>query len=86
MVETKEKQEWTDLEYLAGFGNHFESEAIKDALPKGCNNPQKCPFGLYAEQISGTPFTYSKVKNQRTWLYRIIPTAKHSAWKKSEIA
>jgi homogentisate 1,2-dioxygenase len=28
----------------------------------------------------------SKAKNQRTWLYRILPTARHSAWKKSEIA
>jgi len=55
-------------------------------LPEGCNNPQKCPFGLYAEQISGTPFTYSKAKNQRTWLYRIIPTAKHGKWEKSELA
>jgi hypothetical protein len=32
MVETNENK-WTDLEYHAGFGNHFESEAIKGALP-----------------------------------------------------
>jgi homogentisate 1,2-dioxygenase len=84
MVETKDNK-WADLAYHAGFGNHFESEAIKGALPQGCNNPQKCPFGLYAEQISGTPFTFSKAKNQRSWLYRILPSAKHGEWKRSDL-
>ena len=28
----------TDYEYLSGFGNHFSSEALPDALPKGKNN------------------------------------------------
>jgi len=41
-------------------------------------------MGLYAEQLSGTPFTYSKVKNQRSWLYRIMPTVKHGPWSKIE--
>lgn len=69
------------MEYLHGFGNHFESEAEKGALVKGRNNPQKAPMGLYAEQLSGTPFTFSKHKNQRSWLYRIMPTCNHGPWK-----
>ena len=31
----------SDLEYVPGFGNHLDSEALKGALPKGQNNPQK---------------------------------------------
>jgi homogentisate 1,2-dioxygenase len=34
---------------MNGFGNSFESEAEKGALPLGRNNPQKAPMGLYAE-------------------------------------
>ena len=71
---------WANLAYNHGFGNHVESEAEKGALPIGRNNPQKCPMGLYAEQLSGTPFTYQKHRNQRSWLYRIMPTCKHGAW------
>ena len=41
------------------------------------NNPQKCPYGLYAEQLSGTAFTLPRHKNQRTWLYRILPSVTH---------
>jgi len=67
-----------NLEYLHGLGNHFESEAIKGALPKGRNNPQKCQFGLYAEQLSGTSFTQERHKNLRTWLYRTLPSVGHS--------
>jgi homogentisate 1,2-dioxygenase len=36
-------------QYLVGFGNHHASEAEEGALPIGQNNPQQCPFGLYAE-------------------------------------
>ena len=44
-------------QYLTGFGNGFETEALPGALPVGRNSPQKCPYGLYAEQLSGSPFT-----------------------------
>jgi homogentisate 1,2-dioxygenase len=54
-----------DLKYLSGFGSHFETEAIEGALPIGRNSPQKCAFGLYAEQISGTAFTAPRTENQR---------------------
>src|ERR1700722_16641621 len=60
-----------------GFGNHFASEAIEGALPVGRNSPQKVPFGLYVEQISGTAFTAPRAENRRSWLYRLRPTACH---------
>ena len=60
--------------YMSGFGNGFETEALPGALPIGRNSPQKCPYGLYAEQLSGSPFTAPRATNERTWLYRIRPT------------
>jgi len=65
------------LSYLHGFGNHFSSEALAGALPKGRNSPQRCPYGLYAEQLSGTAFTAPRFVNQHSWLYRIRPSAAH---------
>lgn len=62
-------------DYQSGFGNQFESEAIENALPKNQNNPQMPAYGLYAEQLSGTSFTTPRDHNQRTWLYRIRPSA-----------
>ena len=44
-------------DYLSGFGNEHASEALEGALPVGQNNPQQPPYGLYAEQLSGTAFT-----------------------------
>ncbi|XP_072978863.1 homogentisate 1,2-dioxygenase [Typha angustifolia] len=66
-----------DLEYQSGFGNHFSSEAIPGALPRRQNSPLLCPFGLYAEQISGTAFTVPRKLNQCSWLYRIKPSVTH---------
>jgi homogentisate 1,2-dioxygenase len=63
--------------YLAGFGNGFESEALPGALPVGRNSPQRCAYGLYAEQLSGTAFTAPRAANKRSWLYRIRPTVRH---------
>lgn len=65
------------LTYLSGFGGHFESEAVAGALPVGQNSPQKPPFGLYAEQLSGSAFTAPRHENRRSWLYRLRPTADH---------
>ena len=64
--------------YMSGFGNSFETEALAGALPVGRNSPQKCKFGLYAEQLSGSPFTAPRASNERSWLYRIRPSVKHS--------
>src|SRR5690606_37271385 len=66
--------------YQSGFGNEFASEAIAGALPVGRNSPQRAPFGLYAEQISGTAFTAPRHANLRSWLYRIRPAAMHGAF------
>jgi homogentisate 1,2-dioxygenase len=63
--------------YMPGFGNDFETEALPGALPQGRNSPQKCNYGLYAEQLSGTPFTAPRGHNERTWCYRIRPSVKH---------
>jgi homogentisate 1,2-dioxygenase len=63
--------------YMTGFGGHFETEAVAGALPKGRNSPQRPPFGLYTEQLSGTSFTSPRHENRRSWLYRMRPTADH---------
>jgi homogentisate 1,2-dioxygenase len=63
--------------YLSGFGNGFETEALPGALPIGRNSPQQCAYGLYAEQLSGSPFTAPRTTNERSWLYRIRPTVTH---------
>lgn len=67
------------LKYLSGFGNEFASEDPKcpGALPEGQNNPQRCSYGLYAEQLSGSAFTAPRDRNLRSWLYRIRPSVLH---------
>lgn len=69
------------LTYQSGFGNHFETEAQKGVLPQGQNSPQKVSHGLYAEQLSGTAFSVSRNLNQRSWLYRILPSVLHRPFK-----
>lgn len=69
------------FQYLSGFGNYFQSEAIKNSLIQGKNSPQKVPFGLYAEQLSGSAFTMPRCSNLRTWLYRILPSVMHGEFK-----
>jgi homogentisate 1,2-dioxygenase len=64
--------------YIPGFGNHVSTEAVAGALPIGRNSPQRTPFGLYAEQLSGTAFTAPRSENRRSWLYRLRPTASHA--------
>jgi homogentisate 1,2-dioxygenase len=68
--------------YSSGFGNEFASEAIAGALPVGQNSPQHVPLGLYAEGISGTPFTAPRAENRRTWLYRQRPSADHGPYRR----
>ena len=65
------------LTYMTGFGGYFESEAVAGSLPRGRNSPQRPPFGLYAEQLSGSAFTMARGDNRRSWLYRMRPTADH---------
>jgi homogentisate 1,2-dioxygenase len=66
--------------YQSGFANVFSSEALPGALPVGQNSPQRCPYGLYAEQLSGTSFTAPRASNRRSWLYRILPSTLHGAF------
>ncbi len=69
-----------EFHYSGGFGNEFASEAVEGAIPHGRNSPQQAPLGLYAEQISGTAFTQPRAVNRRTWVYRILPSARHPAF------
>jgi len=69
-----------EFHYSRGFGNEFATEAVAGALPEGRNSPQRAPLGLYAEQLSGTAFTQPRGVNRRTWMYRILPSAKHPAF------
>lgn len=68
----------TPLKYLTGFNNQHCTESLTGALPEGQNSPQVCPYGLYAEQLSGSAFTMNRANNQRSWLYRILPSVCHS--------
>ena len=62
------------LTYQSGFGNEHASEALPGALPRGRNSPQRAPFDLYPELISGTAFTAPRHENRRSWLYRRQPS------------
>ena len=63
-----------------GFGGALESEAVPGALPRHQNSPRQAPFGLYAEQISGTAFTAPRADNRRTWCYRVRPSTQRRAY------
>ena len=69
------------ISYQSGFLNEFSTEALAGALPQGQNSPQKAPFGLYAEQLSGSSFTMPRHVNRRSWLYRILPSAKQTPFR-----
>src|ERR1700728_37628 len=69
------------LRYQSGFSNEGATEAIEGALTKGQNSPQRVPFGLYTEQINGTPFTAPRTSNRRSWFYRIRPSVMHKPYR-----
>jgi homogentisate 1,2-dioxygenase len=77
-----DKETLTMKGYQSGFGNEFATEALEGALPAGRNSPQRCPYGLYAEQLSGTAFTAPRADNRRSWLYRIRPSAMHTPFER----
>ena len=72
------------VRYMSGFANEFATEALPGALPVGRNSPQRAPYGLYAEQISGTAFTAPRHANRRSWVYRIRPAAVHEPFEPVE--
>ena len=69
------------LRYQSGFGNDFSSEALPGALPIGQSSPQRPAYGLYTEEINGTPFTVPRAANRRCWTYRIRPSALHEPFR-----
>jgi homogentisate 1,2-dioxygenase len=69
------------FQYNSGFGSEFATEALPGALPVGQNSPQRVPYGLYTEQMSGTPFTAPRTSNRRSWLYRIRPSVVHKPYR-----
>ncbi|KAH6684782.1 homogentisate 1,2-dioxygenase [Halenospora varia] len=71
--------------YLHGFGNEHQSEFISGALPVGQNSPQMCPYGLYAEQITGTSFAASRAASMRNFLYRRRPACVHTDYRKATV-
>src|ERR1700761_2746943 len=70
------------VRYQSGFANHFATEALPGALPQGRTSPQRCAYGLYAEQFSGTAFPAPRHSNRRSWLYRIRPAAVHGEFRR----
>lgn len=74
----------TPLSYLTGFGNECETEAVSGALPIGRNSPQRCAYGLYAEQMNGSAFTMPRGENLRSWMYRIRPSVVHEPFQQIE--
>lgn len=69
---------------MAGFGNHFSTEALKDAIPEH-NSPNVHKLGLYPEQISGTAFVAKRHQNLKTWLYKLRPSVVQGQYKKSNV-
>jgi len=72
------------LSYLTGFGNEFASEALPGALPQGRNSPQRAPYDLYPELLSGTAFTAPRAANRRTWMYRRQPSVVSGSYRPYE--
>ncbi|MBB5497582.1 homogentisate 1,2-dioxygenase [Paraburkholderia sp. MM5384-R2] len=72
------------LSYMSGFGNQFSTEAIPGALPEGRNSPQRTLHGLFAELLSSAAFKAPRAENRRTWMYRVLPSAMHDAYRKIE--
>lgn len=66
------------MKYLSGFSNYHQTEALENCILPGRNSPQKPPYGLYAEQISGSAFTMQRAKNYHTWFYRLAPSVRHT--------
>jgi homogentisate 1,2-dioxygenase len=71
--------------YQVGYGNIFATEAVPGSLPEGGRNvPQRCPFDLYSEHLSGTSFISSRATVQNVWMYRIRPAVAHSPLQEME--
>lgn len=69
------------LAYQAGFGNEFESEAVPGSLPLGQNSPQRPPFDLCSELISGATFVAPRAQNRRSYVFRLRPSTVYGEFK-----
>ena len=49
-------------------------------IPSVTNVPQKLPYDLYSERISGSSFTVPRKDSKQTWLYRLLPSTCHQAF------
>ncbi|KAH7390374.1 RmlC-like cupin domain-containing protein [Cadophora sp. MPI-SDFR-AT-0126] len=77
---SKPTRENDPYEYMAGFGNRFQSEVIPGTLPAGQNNPQEVRFGLYTEGITYSAFAAPRQENKSTYMYRVRPAAAHNGY------
>lgn len=48
------------------------------------NSPVKLKHGVFAEQLTGTAFTVKRSENQKTWLYKVRPSAVQAQYKASK--
>lgn len=51
--------------FVFGLDSVWVNSDIDFFFGAGQNTPQKCPYNLYAEQLSGTAFTVPRTHNQR---------------------
>ena len=58
----------------SGFNNEFASAAIPCTFPRRRNSPQRAPFRLYAELLSGGAFMATRAENRPSWHYRRQPS------------
>lgn len=66
-----------DTSGQSGFGNTHHGEQLPGAVPRSQNSPRHVPYGLYAEQISGSGFVARRGENLRTWVYKVRPSSGH---------
>ena len=58
---------WTERAPGAhGYGGHHLGESLDGAVPRAQNSPRHPPYGLMAEQLSGTGFVAARHENMRT--------------------
>ena len=81
---SRDERGWTSLEYISGFHNHVETEAVPATLPVGQNSPQVVAHGLFAEQLSGSAFTCPRISNRKSWLYRLTPSVKQGGYEPAD--
>ena len=59
--------------YMPGFGNDFETEALPGALPQGQNSPQKCNYGLYANNFLEQRSQHPAIKMNAHGVIAFVP-------------